>query len=222
METMKRGAGMLGLVLLGLALACEERSPLSVSAASRVDGISASVGGTNRAAHIRWDLVNLNFPPPLEATAGGSASSKSLDGARITFTGSGTFVAPTGRDGTSNAVTGGGTWMITAGTATPAGSGTYRVTGLVRWELAPGTLPVDDGIGNVADTRAGLAILRIQYSDGSQGILVVGCRLAGTPESVTEGITATKGLVDFWNHEEPAGLVEGNRTLFHVVRSGVE
>lgn len=70
METMKRGAGMLGFVLLGLALACEERSPLSVAAASRADAISASVGGTNRGAHIRWDLVNLNFPPPARGHRG--------------------------------------------------------------------------------------------------------------------------------------------------------
>jgi len=40
----------------------------------------------------------------------------------------------------------------------------------------------------------------------------------GTPNSVMEGITATKGYVTFWNHEEPAPGVEGNRTLFHLLR----
>lgn len=163
----------------------------------------------------RWDIVNLGFPGPLCAEEGGQASSKSRDGARITVTGSGTF-----RDnpGHPQNVTGGGTWTITAGTATPAGSGDYKVVRFVSFDLAPGTIPVDDCIGNAADSRAGRLTVAIEFDDGSEGVLEVGCRLFGSPASIMEGITATKGYVTFWNHEEPAGPVEGNRTLFHRLR----
>lgn len=169
-------------------------------------------GGSN--AEYRWDIVNV-FGGCIEA--GGHASSKSRDGARITVTGSGTF-----RDnpGNSQDVTGGGEWTITAGTATPAGSGTYEVTRFISFDLPPGRLPPTDKdcIGDLEDARAGRLTVAIAYSDGSKGVLEVGCRLAGTPPSVMEGITATKGFVTFWNHEEPTRGVEGNRTIFHLLR----
>ena len=57
--------------------------------------------------------------------------------------------------------------------------------------------------------------MSIDYSDGSRGILVVSCHLAGTPDSVFEGITASKGFVDFWNREAPVDGRDGNRTVFH-------
>jgi len=60
--------------------------------------------------------------------------------------------------------------------------------------------------------------LRIQYSDGEQGILVVSCHLVGTPDSVFEGITASKGFVTYWNAEPPLPGVDANRTLFHVTK----
>ncbi len=111
------------------------------------------------------------------------------------------------------------------------GSGTYSVTGLVRWEEAPGvqTSTVVDTIGDgtLTDNRAGLAVLRIAYSDGSHGVLAVSCHLNGNPPpqgpdaapaSVFEGITASKDFVDYWNRVPPKAGVDGNRTLFHVVR----
>jgi hypothetical protein len=127
------------------------------------------------------------------------ASAKAEDGSKITFTGSGTF-----RTNEENEVTGGGSWQTFSSSGTSTGSGSYTVTRLVSFELAPGTF----GGG----TRAGLAILRIAYSDGSRGILVLSCNLAGpgTPD-VFEGITASKGYVDFWNR------VEENFTLFHAL-----
>jgi len=105
---------------------------------------------------------------------------------------------------------------------TLTGSGTYLVNGLVRFELAPGAFnPAGiDNIGDKADARPGLAVLTVQYSDGSAGILVVSCHLVGTPDSVFEGITATKGFSDFWNRQAPVGGGTGanaNRTVFHVV-----
>jgi hypothetical protein len=185
---------------------------------------SVAVG---QAAHVRWDIISINAGV---VTPNGVASARANDCSKITLTGSGTFVAPAGGGGTSGAVTGGGTWQTFSGfascpcnstaTGTSAGSGTYEVTGLVRWELAPGTLlpfglvdTIDDGTPS-----AGLAVLRIAYSDGSRGILVVSCHLSGTPNSVFEGITASKGFVDYWNREAPTNVpfVDADRTLFHV------
>jgi hypothetical protein len=68
---------------------------------------------------------------------------------------------------------------------------------------------------------SGLAVLRIEYNDGSHGILVVSCHGAGTPDSVFEGITASKDHVDFWNCVSPSGTPSGpnaNRTSFHLGR----
>ncbi|MGH2451371.1 MAG: hypothetical protein ACRDGE_08905 [Candidatus Limnocylindria bacterium] len=171
---------------------------------------AALAGGTN--ARYRWDIVNVLGGCTEE---GGEASSKSLDGARITVTGSGTF-----RDGPGHSqnVTGGGTYLITAGTSTPASSGTYKVVRFVGFVLAPGTPPpIADCIGIAADRRAGRLTVAILFDDGSEGVLEVGCRLVGSPGSIMEGITATKGFVTFWNHEEPVAGAEGNRTLFHLL-----
>ncbi len=76
-----------------------------------------------------------------------------------------------------------------------------------------------DCIGDAADLRAGRLTLTIRFSDGSEGVLEIGCRLpVGSPDEIMEGITATKGFVTFWNHEEPTPGVEGNRTLIHLLR----
>ena len=162
---------------------------------------------------IRWDLINVNFST-LTLSAGGHASARAVDDSKITLTGSGTFTP-----GEGEGVTGGGTWHTFSPASAATGSGTYKVTGLVSWELAPGTHPLPhDTIGNLADERAGLAVLRIRYSDGSRGVLTVSCTLVGTPAAVFEGITATKGFVDYWNREKPpAPPGNGNRTNFHVV-----
>lgn len=169
---------------------------------------------------IRWDIVNIFTANG--ATAGGEASAEanqptnSTPDFRITVKGSGTFPA-TG--GPSNDVTGGGSWVVRNRLGVITGSGTFKVTGLVRWDVAPGTFPpINDNIGDRDDARAGLAVLRVRYSDGKRGILIVSCHLVGTPDSVFEGITASRGFVDFWDAEEPVAGVDGNRTLFHVVR----
>ena len=167
-----------------------------------------------QASHIRWDIVSINFGLGT-VSAGGLASALANDGSQITLRGSGTFVAPAGGEGTSNAVTGGGTW-VTSGLIGSA-SGTYQVTGLVRWEPAAGTFPpLADLIGSSANARAGLAVLRVAYSDGSQGTLTVSCELNGTPTWVFEGITATKGIADFYNRVAPVPGVDANRTVFHT------
>src|SRR2546426_6080124 len=100
----------------------------------------------------------------------------------------------------------------------PPRSTLFPYTTLFR-SLAPGTFPLPhDNIGNPADGRAGLLVVRVAYSDGSEGSLVVSCNFAGTATAdVLEGVTASKGRTDFWNPAAPAPGVEGNRTAFHVI-----
>lgn len=115
------------------------------------------------------------------------------DDSKIIVTGTGTFEPSDPEE-----VTGGGTWQTVAPNGiTVTGSGTFRVTRLVKFDLAPGA------ISNPA-IHAGLVFLRISYSDGSRGILVVSCHLPGTPATVFEGATASKGFVDYWKRV-PAG-----------------
>jgi len=185
---------------------------LGVGVLGTLAGPRAALAGQGNHEY-RWDIINV-LSGCIEA--GGHASSKSRDGARITVTGSGTF-----RDNPGNPqdVTGGGEWEITAGSATPAGSGTYEVTRFISFDLPPGgNVGGCDNIGELDDRRPGRLTVAIAYDDGSEGVLEVGCRQTGSPASVMEGITATKGYVTFWNHEEPAPGVEGNRTLFHLLR----
>jgi hypothetical protein len=182
---------------------------------------------------IRWDIISITKFDPVNGNiieANGMASASAQNKSMITVTGSGTFTV-----GDSDDVTGGGTWQIVA---PPPDStmtrGSYRVTGLVRFDVAPGAQASNAkdliGDGTLADNRGGLAILRIAYSDGSKGILVVSCDLpgnpppgpAGSPDSIFEGITASKGFVDYWNRAAPVPRVNGNRTLFHVVSANKE
>ena len=123
---------------------------LGVGALGTLAGPRAALAGEGNHAY-RWDLINV-LSGCIEA--GGHASSKARDGARITVTGSGTF-----RDnpGKAQDVTGGGTWDITPGTATPAGSGTYEVTRFISFDLPPGgNVGGCDNIGELDDrVRAG-------------------------------------------------------------------
>jgi len=173
----------------------------------------------SQAAHIRWDIVHFTSFSPPTFEAGGFASAHANDTTTITLTGSGTFVAPAGGGGTSSAATGGGMWETFDASGVSTGTGMYQVTGLVRWEEAPGSSGSGtiDNIAPIANARAGLAVLRIEYSDGEHGVLTVSCALAGTPDSVFEGITASKGFVDYWNRVAPLPNIDGNRTNFHVV-----
>jgi len=182
---------------------------LGIPSAAFADGDN---GGDGR---IRWDLVNLPFP---DVFAGGDDTASAEDGSTLTLTGSGTF-----RPGHRSQVTGGGNWSTT--NPDVPGSGTYRVTELVSWVRAPGTLlgtPLVDHIGNKADGSPGLAVFRIKYSDGLDGTLVVSCNLRGTPPSVDEGINASRGFVNFFHPAEPAFGKHSNRTLFHLLHEGAE
>ncbi len=179
---------------------------------------AASANALAQASHVQWDIISLDFGPPPVASSGGIASARAVDNSMITMTGTGTFVAPAGGAGSNASATGGGTWETFDAAGASTGSGMYWVTGLVRWDREPtGALPpfVGDAIGNPDERSAGLAVLRIQYDDGSRGILVVNCTLPGSPATIPEGISATKGFVDYFDVQLP-GPVDANRTVFHV------
>jgi hypothetical protein len=183
--------------------------------------MTAAPFASAQAEHVRWDIISVNFTPPFTISAGGIASAVANDGSHITLTGSGTFVAPAGGNGSTSAVTGGGTWKIFAASAViPSAMGTYSVTGLVRWNPAPfppgGPPPRTDLIDPTATRSTGLAILRISYSDGEDGILVVSCTGVTAPANMFEGVTATKGFIDYKVPVAPVGGVDANRTLFHI------
>jgi hypothetical protein len=126
------------------------------------------------------------------------------DGSKILIAGTGTFVGKEAKQ-----VTGGGTWATFDARGVATGSGNFRVTRLVKFDLAPGSAP------GFPTFHAGLAFLRIVYDDGSKGVLVVSCSLnffgPTTPPSVPEGFSASKGFVDYWN-----GFINGN-TIFVAI-----
>jgi hypothetical protein len=173
--------------------------------------MSVVAGG---AKDVRWDIISLvGGAPPGPINAGGISSAMAPDGDMITLTGSGTFVAPAGSNGGSGAVTGGGTWH------TASGSGTYQVKELVSFVIAnpQSSTPVFvDNIGSLTQRTNGVAVLRIEFSDGQSGVLTVGCHGPGAPPGIIEGIATTKGYKTYYETEEPVGGVDANRTLFHV------
>jgi hypothetical protein len=166
--------------------------------------------------HVRWDIINVDIPITT-VTAGGVAFATAPSNLRIKLTGSGTFVAPA-QGGISGAVTGGGTWETFNG-STSTGLGTYSVTGLASWEFANYQTPgLTDLIGDTNQRANGNAVLRIAYSDGSEGILGIGCHGPGAPAGIVEGVIATKGYVTYWNAETPLPTVNMGRTIFHVTK----
>ena len=208
-------AGLASVVLISLAQGCERGTPASRMLASKTAGPSPSFSASASNHGMRWVIIDVNFATGT-LSAGGVASARANDGSKITLMGSGTFRS---NPGSPQDVTGGGTWQTFDAGGGSTGSGSYTVTGFVSYALAPGTPPLPhDNIGNVADNRAGLLMVRISYDDGSEGVLSVSCHLVGTSDAVFEGVTASKGFVDFWNREAPpAPPGNANRTTFHVM-----
>jgi hypothetical protein len=169
------------------------------------------------ADHVRWDIIHLNTattPPTVSAGGVAFASARNPSSLSIKLTGAGTFVAPAS-GGTSGAVTGGGTWETFSDT-TSTGSGTYEVVGLTHWTFSTLQSPANmDLIGDGALAN-GVAVLRIRYSDGSEGVLGIGCHGPGAPDGAVEGVIASKGHVTYWDAQAPVGGVDANRTVFHV------
>jgi hypothetical protein len=186
-------------------------SVLVVAVALSVFGFAGSASSEPKDLKYRWDIVSIDFDAGT-VSAGGTAAAMASDDSKIVLTGSGTF-----RPGLPSRVSGGGTWRTLSPRGAERDSGTYRVTRLVSFARAPGDLQgLTDEIGDLADARAGLAHLRIRYSDGSTGVLTVSCHLHGTPDSVFEGVTASKAYVTYVHPVPPVDGVDANRTLFHV------
>ena len=182
-------------------------------------------GEKHHGTEYRWDLIHLTSQGTNTfLDAGGFDWAKASDGSQITLTGSGTWLTISGHE-TPQAVTGGGNWATLDESGTNStGSGTYAVTGGVGFKVVPGNTPTAgtiDSIGSTDDSRSGLLILRVRYSDGEEGVLTVSCHGGGTaPETVFEGITATKGFVGYVDRGKPVGGVDANRTAFHVLAEG--
>ncbi len=176
--------------------------------------LAGANGDDHKGTTYRWDIVNIPNSNPPTVFEGGFASALANDGSSITVTGHGTF-EPREPD----EVTGGGAWTTYAPDGTTVtGNGTYRVQQLVRFDLAPGVLTgtvdnIPGAKGDLTDTRAGLMFVRIAYSDGSKGVLVFSCGLDGSPASIFEGVTASKGYTDYWNSLP-------SLTLFHILNQG--
>jgi hypothetical protein len=171
----------------------------------------ASAASSGSAQHVRWDIISTTGIPPAPLNPGGHASATAPNGDTITLTGSGHFVAPANGGG-SSAATGGGTWATTSG-----GSGTYTVTALVSWQRANSQANVGfiDNIDEGTRTN-GTAVLQIAFSDGSTGVLTVGCHGPGAPPGIFEGIATTKSYKTYYAVPMPVPGVDGGRTLFHV------
>jgi hypothetical protein len=180
---------------------------------------SGASGGSSNTKY-QWDIINFDFAtstisPGGLASAFATHSGDSAHTGKITVTGHGTFRS---NSGNPQDVTGGGTWQTFDGSGNPTGSGNYQVTGFVDFHVAPGSLPpaVTDLSGNKPDVRSGLAVFKIAYDDGSTGTLIVSCDLpVGSPSDMFEGITATKGYVDYWERDPAVAGVNANRTNFH-------
>jgi hypothetical protein len=184
---------------------------LTVGAAVMLFTTFASAAPGGGAQHVRWDIISTTGIPPAPLNPGGHASAMAPDGDTITLMGSGHFVAPASGGG-SGAVDGGGTWSTSSG-----GSGTYAVTALVSWERANDQANVGfvDNIDEGTRTN-GTAVLKIAFSDGSSGVLTVGCHGPGAPPGIFEGIATTKGFKTYYNVPAPVPGVDAGRTLFHV------
>jgi len=187
--------------------------------------LAATAGG---AQHVSWDIISTTGTLPLTFNPGGFAEAKAPKStgthnpafdSKIRLTGSGTFVAPGGPNGGSGAVTGGGTWETFDASGLSTGSGTYKVKELVTWEFAnlqatpPGTT---DNTGDIDKRANGTAVLRIEYQDGTRGVLMVACHGPGAPDGIVEGISVTKGFTTYDLVQTPLPGVDANRTLFHV------
>src|SRR5258708_3372070 len=120
---------------ISIAIASCGRAPSSSKATSNSAGQSSSstevlLVGLSATSIVKGDDSNtfkwIVFP---SATQFSLAS----DGSKITITGSGTFAV-----GDPEQVSGGGTWATFDSSGTKTASGNFQVTGLAKFDLAPG------------------------------------------------------------------------------------
>jgi len=182
--------------------------------------IMTSPVALGQAEHVRWDIINLAFTAPPTVTAGGVAfaTARNPSTLKIKLTGSGTFVAPASGGPSSAVTTGDATWETFSGcpaACVSTGKGTYWVTRLVSWQFDKLQLAILNDL-IAPDAANGNAVLLIQYSDGSQGILGIGCHGPGARAGIVEGVIASKGFVTYWDAAAPVDGVNENRTSFHI------
>src|SRR6266516_2829488 len=145
-------------------------------------------GEKHHGTEYRLDLIHLTSQGTNTfLDAGGFDWAKASDGSQITLTGSGTWLTISGH-AKPQAVTGGGTWeTFDSSGASSTGSSTYAVKGGFGFTVVPGSTPAAgtiDSIGSTDDSRSGLLILRVLYSDGEEGVLTVSCHGGGAvPET---------------------------------------
>ena len=181
-------------------------------------GLTAPSVVLAQTVHVRWDIIHFVFSTPREAFEGGVADAKAPDGTTLRLTGTGEFFARDGLRVGSGIATGGGSWQVLSPTGVVLASGTYRATELVSWEFANLFTPAAfiDHIG--PNGASGNAVLLIEYSDGSQGVLSVLCSGPGAPAGISEGVAATKGFKTYDQVQAFAAGVDLNRTTFHILR----
>src|SRR5256885_11939215 len=161
MNTRTLSAGLAGVGLISLALGCERGNPASTTLASRPAGLSPNFSASASNHHMRWDIISVNFGTGT-VSAGGVASAFANDNSKITLTGTGTFRS---NPGNPQDVTGGGGWTTYASRGSGTGSGTYEVTGFVRYVAPPRPFPLPpDTIMNPPHGRAGLVPVCRPYS----------------------------------------------------------
>jgi hypothetical protein len=198
-------------------------SMLAALACVGAPGLSADESHGTR---FRWDIIEISisgsvitvFPGGISTSVAALIPAQGTgDDSTITLTGTGTF-EPSER----HEVTGGGTWATAKKDGTPIASGQYRVAELLFWKMSPSNFAatgIVDGFGDPKDVRTGLAVLRVHYSDGEDGIVAISCSFGPpTPAAAFEGTTATKGFIDYSNPTSKNGL-DGN-TFFHVLHEG--
>jgi hypothetical protein len=88
--------------------------------------------------------------------------------------------------------------------------------GLAHWTFSNLQPPVLTDLIDDGAAANGVAVFRIRYSDGSEGVLGVGCHGPGAPDGAVEGVIASKGHVTYWDAQAPVGGVDADRTVFHV------
>ena len=153
----------------------------------------SSAASHGRAQHVRWDIISLvGGNPPGPINPGGHASATAPNGGdTITLTGSGTFVALPAAEGECRHR------RRHLDDLQRRKRHVYRYgAGQLGVRKRPGANPAFiDNIdhGTRVDAHA---ILTIAFSDGTQGVLTVGCHGPGAPPGIFEGHRDNEGVHD--------------------------
>jgi hypothetical protein len=86
----------------------------------------------------------------------------------------------------------------------------------VRWDGTSSAQPGYPGIPESRRRTNGTALLKIAFSDGSTGVLTIGCHGPVASPGIFEAIATAKGYKTYYNVPAPALGVYAGRTLFHV------